>query len=110
MRHTHTYSPQTLDAAKVLGLDIAAARRELRWTAVDLAERAGISTITLRRVERGDPTVALGTAFELATLLGVRLFVVDQSELPRLIERGKGRLALLPSRVRERDIEVFDDF
>ncbi|MBA2317861.1 MAG: helix-turn-helix transcriptional regulator [Euzebyales bacterium] len=53
---------------------MARARRERRWTVAALAERAGISPVTLRKVEKGDPTVALGAAFEVATLLGIHLF------------------------------------
>ena len=110
MRRTYTYSSHTLEAAEVLGSDIAAARRERRLTASDLAERAGISAVTLRRVEHGDPTVALGTFFELATLLGIQLFAADPSELAALIDRGRTRLALLPARIREPHVAVFDDF
>lgn len=110
MRRPHTYSTPTLDAAKVLGLELARARRERRWTAQDLAERAGISVVTLRKVERGDPTVALGTVFEVAVLLGVPLFDVERSALPELVRRGRERLALVPSRVREPVARVRDDF
>jgi transcriptional regulator with XRE-family HTH domain len=94
----------------VLGLEVARARRERRWTAVELAERAGISPITLRKIERGDPTVALGTAFEIATLLGIPLFGVEQGQLPALVARGRDKLALLPARVREPTRPIRDDF
>jgi transcriptional regulator with XRE-family HTH domain len=107
---TRTWSKTTRDAVQVLGLDVARARRERRWTAADLAERAGISPVTLRRVERGDPSVAIGTVFELATLVGVRLFGAEPSELAGLVVRGRERLAVLPARVREPAHEVDDDF
>lgn len=110
MRRPHTYAPHTLDAAKVLGLDVARARRERRWSASDLAERAGISEVTLRKVERGDPTVALGIAFEVATLLGIQLFNVEGAALTGLVERGRERLTLLPTSVREPTGELLDDF
>jgi transcriptional regulator with XRE-family HTH domain len=110
MRRTHTHSRQTLDAARVLGLEVARARRERRWTVAALAERAGISPVTLRKVEKGDPTVALGTAFEVATLLGIHLFGADRDQLSALIDRGRDRLALLPARVREPAEGVHDDF
>lgn len=64
----------------------------------------------MRKVERGDPTVALGTAFEVATLLGVRLFDLDRADLADRVERGRDRLALLPARVREPAGEIHDDF
>jgi transcriptional regulator with XRE-family HTH domain len=110
MRRTHTYSHQTLDAASVLGLEVAAARRGRRWTIAELAERAGVSPVTVRKVERGDPTVALGTAFEVATIVGIRLFGGGPDELSDLVARARDRLALLPERVREPSGEVHDDF
>jgi transcriptional regulator with XRE-family HTH domain len=94
----------------VLGLQIAQARRERRWTAEELAARANISPVTLRKVERGDPTVALGTALEVATLVGIPLFGVDPSELARVATREQDRLALLPERVRVPQRPPDDDF
>jgi transcriptional regulator with XRE-family HTH domain len=80
---------------------VARVRRERRWTTNDLAERAGISPVTLRKIERGDPTVELGSAFEVATLLGIVLFAPDRKELSTMVELARARLALLPARVRE---------
>jgi transcriptional regulator with XRE-family HTH domain len=110
VRRPHTYRPQTLDAAKALGLEIAIVRRERRWTTSALAERVGISPVTLRKIERGDPTVALGSAFEVATLLGISLFAPGPRELSSMIDHGSTQLALLPSRVRESTREVHDAF
>jgi hypothetical protein len=63
----------------------------------------------MRKVERGDPTVGLGVAFEAATVTGVPLFHEDRSR--RLLEAGRveDRLAVLPQLVR-RSSEVDDDF
>jgi transcriptional regulator with XRE-family HTH domain len=105
-----TYSRPTMDAARVLGLEIAQARRERRWTAAELGERAGISPVTMRKVERGDPSVSIGIVFEVATLVGVRLFDANPAELASLVERGRDRLALLPARVRTTTTDVFDAF
>jgi transcriptional regulator with XRE-family HTH domain len=110
MRRTHPYSPQTIDAVRVLGLEVAGARRVRRWTEAALAERVGISAVTLRNVERGVPTVGIGTVFEVATILGIELFGADREGLRSLAERGRDRLALLPSRVREPTGAVRDDF
>jgi transcriptional regulator with XRE-family HTH domain len=110
MRRPHTFHPQTLAAAQLLGLEVARVRRERRWTTNDLAERAGISPVTLRKIERGDPTVELGSAFEVATLLGIVLFAADRKELFTMVEHARDRLALLPARVREaagRDHDAF---
>jgi transcriptional regulator with XRE-family HTH domain len=110
MRQTHSHSRTTLEAARLLGLEIAQARRDRRWTAADLAERAGISVATLRKVERGDPSVALGTAFEVATLLAIPLFAASREELSALTTRGRERLALLPARVRHPVAKAHDAF
>ena len=110
MVHSHPYSHQTLDATRVLGLEIARARHARRQTVADLAERAGVSLPTLRKVEKGDPTVAIGTAFEVATLVGIDLFGVDRASLPSTLERSRDRLALLPARVRQTSEPVRDDF
>jgi len=106
----HTWSKSASEAAQVLGLEVARARRERRWTAAELAERAGITAVTLRKVERGDPTVSLGIAFEVATLVGVRLLGVERSALAGLVERGRDRLALLPASVRGPAGSIHDDF
>ena len=110
MAATRTYSQQTVDAVRVLGLEIARARRARRWTINELAERAGVSRITVRAAEAGTPTVAVGTMFELATILGIDLFGASPAELPELLERGRDRLALLPARVRRPSIPIDDDF
>ncbi len=86
----------------MLGLEIARGRRVRRWTAAALAKRAGISAVTLHNVEQGPATVAIGTVFELATLVGFPLFgAADAAALKDLRERGRVQLALLPSRIRE---------
>jgi transcriptional regulator with XRE-family HTH domain len=110
MRRTYSYSRQTVAAAELLGLQIAQGRRERRLTAAELAERAGISVLTLRKAERGDPTVALGTMFELAGLAGVVLFTPDAAELAARTAHERDRLRLLPARIREPAGPVEDDF
>jgi transcriptional regulator with XRE-family HTH domain len=102
------FSPMTRDAVRVLGQLVASQRRLQRRTAADLAERAGISRDTLYRVERGDPTVAVGTVLELLVLLGVPLFGRDAPGLAQEVARGRQLLALLPERVRT--TEPDDDF
>lgn len=111
MRKEHSYSPPALDAVLVLGLQIASARRARRWSQGDLAERAGTSVNTLRSVEQGAPTVAIGIFFDLAVLLGVDLYGTEPGDMAALVTRGRERLALLPSRVRARSTsEVEEDF
>jgi transcriptional regulator with XRE-family HTH domain len=107
--HAHPLSPQTAEAARLLGARIQLGRRERRWTLQELADRAGVTAVTMRKVERGDPSVRLGVAFEAATLAGVPLFDPDPSR--RRLEAGRveDRLAVLPRLVR-RPVEIDDDF
>ena len=98
MARTHTR--QTQDAAIAFGALVAAGRRSRSFTAKDFAERVGVSVPTLRKVESGDPSVALGTYLEAAVLAGVPLFSVDGRELASVADRARTRLALLPDRVR----------
>lgn len=99
MRRPHSYHPQAHDAARVLGSQIAQARRRRRMPAEELCERAQISPVTLRSVERGALTVAIGIYFSTASVLGIPLFGRGPDELRTLREREEDRLRLLPSRV-----------
>lgn len=103
-------SGQAADAARLLGAQVAMGRRERSWTMAELAERAGVTVPTVRKVERGEPTVALGIAFELATLVGVPLFTSDRAELAAMADRARDRLALLAERVHRPSGDVHDDF
>ena len=108
MRTGRPLSRSTVAAARLLGRRIALGRRERRWTVAELAERVGCSQTTIRKVERGDPSVALGTVFEAAALVGVALFSDDSAALAREAELVEARLAVLPQRVRRRHVD--DEF
>ena len=95
------FSRPTLDAMSLLGAQVRLGRRQRRWTIKELAERVGVCHVTIRRVEHGDPRVALGIALEAAVLTGVPLFHVDPEWRKLEVERVADRLALLPQRVRE---------
>jgi transcriptional regulator with XRE-family HTH domain len=109
-KRTRTYSPYAAEAAQLLGVQILQARRERRWSAQQLADRAGITRVTLGKVERGDLTVGLGVAFEVAALVGVPLFREDRKRLSAEVDRARDRLALLPQRIRTPKEPVKDDF
>jgi transcriptional regulator with XRE-family HTH domain len=109
MGPTRTFSPRTIEAARLLGSRVRLARRERRWTLQELADRVGVTAVTMRKVERGDPSVGLGVAFEAATLVGVPLFHEEPSRLSLETARVDDRLAVLPELVRK-PAEVDDDF
>jgi transcriptional regulator with XRE-family HTH domain len=110
VKRARIYSPYAEAAARLLGAEVRGARLERRWSAQELADRAGITRATLAKVERGDSSVGLGAAFEAAALVGVPLFRDDPAQLSAEVARREDRLALLPQRVRPRRQPVRDDF
>jgi hypothetical protein len=92
--------PPTRRALAKLGLDLATARRKRHFTIAMMVERMGVATNTYRRVEKGDPTVAIG-AYAMA------LFVLGFSTaLGELVDPKRDDVGLqleearLPKRVR----------
>ncbi len=108
MKNPRTYAPVTRHAARLLGQRVRLGRRERRWTVEELAGRVGVSPVTLRKVEKGDLTVALGTAFEAAALVGVALFDDDPARRVLEAQHVAARLAVLPAAVRSGAVD--DDF
>lgn len=64
------FPPEITRVLKELGEGIKIARQRRRQSQTDFAERLMISRATLQRMERGDPTVALGAWVTAAWLLG----------------------------------------
>ena len=110
MKQVRSYLPATRHALSALGTQIAIARRELHWTAVELAERLGVHPQLVGRIERGAPGTAIGTVLEAAILCGVPLFGVDPAVLAEVADRQSARLALLPASIRRTPEQVSDDF
>ena len=108
MTSSQPFSAGTREAARLLGSQVRVARLRRRWTVKDLAARVGVSEVTMRKVERGDLSVALGTAFEAASLVGVVLY--DEPGRRDLeAQHVAATLALLPATARQRR-RVDDDF
>jgi len=105
-----TYLRQTRDAAELLGKLIRLGRKERKMTEEDLSGRAGISRRTLQKIERGDPKCEIGLVFEVANIIGVKLFSDEENSNRYTFGRHiDDKLALLPKRVR-RVVKVNDDF
>jgi transcriptional regulator with XRE-family HTH domain len=64
-------------AAKLvaLGAQLRAQRKRLGVSATTAAEAAGMSRVTLHRVERGEPSVTMGAYLNAAAALGLDLVV-----------------------------------
>ena len=110
MAKQRIYSEYAQDAAILLGKLIKLGRKERRWSEQNLADRAGITRATLQKIEKGEMSCAVGSVFELATLVGVRLFEQDGLPLAKHIEHTNDKLALLPKRIVTHNKAVRDDF
>src|SRR5271170_1181651 len=86
-------------ALRKLGRDLALARRKRGISTSDMAARLFVSRDTLWRLERGDPTVALGTLVTATFILNLH------DRLANLAAPGSDELALsldvrrLPQRI-----------
>ena len=110
MTNPRAYSQHTTEATRLLGRLIKTGRKGRRWSASDLAERIGVSLVTLRRIENGRPTCAIGLVFEAAALVGIPLFDSDQTRLTTHLERTDAMLTLMPKSIRKSKGPVDDDF
>ena len=110
MAKDRTYSKYTREAASLLGKQVRLGRKQRKWTEHELADRAGISRATLQKIEKGDLRVAIGLVFEVAVLVGVKLFDEERSSFYGHLARANDKLALLPQAVRKSRKTVDDDF
>ena len=87
-------SPKVSDAKlaelAALGARLRARRRDLGVSAVDTAEAAGLSRVTLHRIENGNPAVTIGAYLNVAAALGLRLGVVEPFEQEASEVAGSG--------------------
>src|SRR5438270_13744895 len=87
-------------ALRQMGRDLALARRKRRISTADMAARLFVSRDTLWRLERGDPSVSLGTLAAAAFVLKLH------DRLANLAAPASDELALslderrLPQRIR----------
>jgi transcriptional regulator with XRE-family HTH domain len=66
-----------ISALQKLGQDINNARRRRRITAQLMAERAGLSRSTIRKIEKGDPTTSMGSYGTVLFVLGMEKRLSD---------------------------------
>ena len=110
MARNRSYSRVTRQALTMLGKLIRVGRAERGLTAQELADRAGISRTTLSSIENGAPGPEIGIVFEVASIVGLRLFDYDERALQLHSARLDDKLTLLPKSVRRTKKEVDDDF
>jgi transcriptional regulator with XRE-family HTH domain len=100
MTKTQMSSLGAVNGLKKLGADIRVARKRRRMTQQRLADGAGVTLPTIRRLELGDPGVSLATLAMVLVVLG------EGRRLADLLDTGSDDLGLmlenqnLPQRVR----------
>ncbi len=105
-----SYSTYTRSAGLLLGQLIKLGRKQKKWSAAELAERAGISRATLQKIEKGDLKCEIGLVFEVASLVDIPLLQADQPTLLEKLELVQTKIAILPQSIRKKRQEVDDDF
>lgn len=83
--------------ARTIGEALRRRREALKLAATTTAKAAGLSRMTLHRIERGEPSVTLGAFANVASALGVELRVVDPQAEPATAKAG------LPAHIRLED-------
>ncbi|MDR3305618.1 MAG: helix-turn-helix domain-containing protein [Clostridiales Family XIII bacterium] len=93
-------TPTVEETFAEVGESIRTWRKLYALKTVQVAERAGISLGTLRKIECGDPSVGLGAFLEVLRSLGL-LNVFAESLDPMNSDLGRARITEnLPKRVR----------
>lgn len=107
----HPISPYASEAAILLGQMVRKTRIDRQMSTLNVAQRAGISRGLLRRIEAGDPGCSIGAVFEVAAIVGVRLFDAEHATISQAIESNREVMTLLPKSIRSPRIDVVkDDF
>ena len=71
MKKSPAILPKNLKVLKVLAEHIQLARLRRKFSAEQVAERAGISRKTVYNIEQGIPTVAIGSYLQVLFVLGL---------------------------------------
>lgn len=86
--------------ARELGMNVRIARKRRRMLQGELAQKAGVSEKTIRRLEKGEDGVSMGNLLSVLWALGL-LPTARALASPETDEHGKTlELARLPERVR----------
>lgn len=85
------------DRLALLGEKIRAQRKALKVNATATAQAAGMSRVTLHRIERGEPSVTMGGYLNALAVLGLDFGVLAPAEPERGTAARKG---WIPARIR----------
>jgi len=94
---------QSADTLSALGVTVRRRRKDLGISAVAAAEAAGISRVTLHRIEKGEPAVSMGAYLRVLVALGLRVAVRPQEQDETVVHHEASRKGWLPASVRIAD-------
>ncbi len=90
------------DQLIALGQQIRAHRKALRISATTAAEAAGMSRVTLHRIEKGEPAVTMGAYMNAMVALGLNFGLVTPAELVES-HHEVSREGWIPARISMKD-------
>ena len=97
-------------ALALFGTLLRAARIERGMSQAQLAERLGVGRHSVIALEQGSPTLAIGTAFEAAVILGIPLLADDAQGQAKLAGSLAALATVLPARAGRKIVALDDDF
>ena len=92
---------QATEALTAIGEAVRRRRKDLKISAVTAAEAAGISRVTLHRLEKGEPSVTIGAYMAAFAALGLQAQVTSTEAMPA--PATLARSGWIPARVRIAD-------
>lgn len=95
---TPTVTDLAAERLRALGEQIRLHRKALRVNATAAAEAAGMSRVTLHRIEQGEPSVTMGAYLNAVAALGLHLGIITPSQAASN-EAANDRKGWLPARV-----------
>ncbi len=93
---------QASEALSGIGTAVRRRRKDLGISAVAVAEAAGISRVTLHRIEKAEPAVTVGAYLRVMVALGLQVAVRPKEE-EAAVRREASRRGWLPASVRIAD-------
>jgi transcriptional regulator with XRE-family HTH domain len=85
---------------QALGEQLRVQRKALGISATAAAEAAGLSRVTLHRIEKGSPAVTMGAYLHVMGALGMALAVQPQGgQAPEAMPAGQDRKGWIPARI-----------
>ena len=86
----------------LLGQQIKAHRKQQKISAIATSEAAGLSRVTLYRIEKGESSVAMAAYLQVIAVLGME-FTLTLSAAPPLEERQNEKKGWIPARIQVAD-------